>query len=113
MFILRTIAILRLCAAAAALGWEIYVFSQAANYRLIAAGELWYQVDVASLNLAQAVVQRYLHPLVWEPVIVTVLNWPLWAVLGVPGLLLYVAARRRRPRAEFERPATPPPKAQP
>ncbi len=110
MIILRTIAILLLCAATAALGWEIYVFSQAASYRLIAAGEFWYQYDVASLNLAQAVVQRYLHPLVWEPVIVTVLTWPLWAVLGVPGLLLEIAARRRRPPATLERPAAPPPK---
>ena len=97
MFLLRLIGIMLLCIAAAAIGWEIYVSLQAASYRLIATGEWWHRLDVASLNLAQAVVQRYAHPFLWDGVIAPVLTWPLWIVAGAPGLLL-VAASRTRPR---------------
>ena len=99
MFLLRLIGIMLLCIAVAAIGWEIYVSLQAASYRLIATGEWWYRLDVASLNLAQAVVQRYVHPFLWEGVIAPVLTLPLWIVAGVPGLLLIAVSRRRPPRA--------------
>ncbi len=100
MFLLRLIGIMLLCIAVAAIGWEIYVSLQAASYRLIATGEWWYRLDVASLNMAQAVVQRYVHPFLWEGVIAPVLTWPLWIVTGVPGLLLLAVSRQRPTRAK-------------
>ena len=100
MFLLRLIGIMLLCIAVAAIGWEIYVSLQAASYRLIATGEWWHRLDVASLDLAQAAVQRYAHPLLWEGVIAPVLTLPLWIVAGVPGLLLVAASRPRLRRAK-------------
>ena len=97
MFLLRLVGIMLLCVSVAAIGWEIYVSLQAASYRVIAAGEWWYLLDVASLNSAQAVVQRDVHPFLWEGVIAPVLTLPLWIVAGVPGLLL-IAVSRWRPR---------------
>jgi cytochrome c-type biogenesis protein CcmH/NrfF len=45
------------------------------------------------------VVQRYIHPFLWDPIIVTILLWWAFAVLMVLGLLiLAVSGRRRRVR---------------
>ncbi len=53
-------------------------------------GELWGRLSAASLNLVQAIVQRYLFPALWDPVLVTLLLLPAWFVFGVPGLLFYL-----------------------
>ena len=70
------------------LGAELVSFATSGKYHIIAAGELWFDFHRASLNLSQAVIQRYLHPWLWEPAIVTVLRAPAWALFGVPGLAL-------------------------
>ncbi len=62
-------------------------------------GQVWYELDPASLNLAQAIVERYLHAVLWDPVILTLLYWPSVPVLAVPGVLLVLLGlwpRRRR-----------------
>ena len=59
-------------------------------------GELWFSLSPSTLNLAQAVVQRYIDPALWDDRILPILNWPTVAVLGIPGLLLIVLLRRRR-----------------
>jgi hypothetical protein len=82
--------------ALAALGYELALAWQAGGYRMIAAGELWYALDRGSLNLAQAITQRYLHPAIWDPLLVSVLQWPAWALLGAPGAALLVAFAPRR-----------------
>ena len=66
------------------------------TFRFMAAGELWFRLDPPSLNLVQAIVQRYALPIVWDGGIVRMLQWPAAAVLAVPGLLLLRIARRRR-----------------
>ena len=75
--------------------------------RSIAAGELiltrfgqsWFDLDSASLNAAQALVQRYVHPYVWDPVIQTILQWPTFAVaLGLSLLFVVIGRPRRRGR---------------
>jgi hypothetical protein len=63
--------------------------------RLAAGGELWFTLAPESLNVAQAAVQRYLWPELWDPVIQTILLWPAVLVLLVPGLLLLMLCRRR------------------
>lgn len=70
-----------------------------------AGGEYWFKAHSESLNLAQAVIQRYLHPSVWDPFLVNILLWPVagglglaMAVFAVPGLLLVSLFRRRRRR---------------
>lgn len=59
-------------------------------------GQVWYEIDAASLNLAQAVVERYLFPELWDPVITTFLNWPAWVL---PFALAAILALVTRPRA--------------
>lgn len=94
----RRVGLALIALALAALGYEIWAALQAGAYRTIAAGELWFTLDRGSLNLSQAVIQRYVHPWLWEPAIVTLLQWPAWALLGAPGaVLVLLCSLRRRP----------------
>lgn len=68
--------------------YELLVALNSGSYRVIASGELWFRLHPTSLNLAQAVTQRYVHPGLWDPVIVGMLQWPAWSILGAPGAVL-------------------------
>ena len=83
-------------------GVEILASLEAGAYQGLAIGHLWFKIDAASLNLSQAVVQRHVHPSVWDPVIVTVLGWPAWIVFGVLGPALAFLFRRRDRRTSTE-----------
>ena len=59
-------------------------------------GQLWYSVSPDTLNTAQAAVQRSFHPLLWDPVIQSILVAPSFVVFGVLGALLMLAGRKKR-----------------
>ena len=71
------------------------------------AGELWYLLEPGSLNASQAIVQRYMHPLIWEALAVPLLARPFWEALVLSFIfllvlgsgLLFLASRWRRPRS--------------
>src|SRR5580693_5314617 len=84
----------------AVLARDVFVWIDTKHWAPIALGQLWFDLNRSSLNLVQAVVQRYLHPFLWDPIIVTVLLWWAFAVLMVLGLLiLALSGRRARARA--------------
>lgn len=68
------------------------------------AGKLWFDLDSASLNTTQALIQRYIHAGLWDSVIVPLLNRPAWEAFAilvlvftlVGGLMSSVGRRRRR-----------------
>jgi hypothetical protein len=78
------------------LAYELSAYAETGWYRVIPLGELWFNVHVASLNLVQVVVQRYLHPFLWNPIITTSLQWPAWSLLGAPAAILIALAPNRR-----------------
>ncbi len=56
-----------------------------------AAGQVWYQTHAGSLNLIQAVVERYVSQTLWDEAFFPVLLWPTWGLLA--GLaLIFLAA---------------------
>ena len=57
------------------------------------AGDAWYALSPATLNLVQAATERYVAPWLWDPVLVSVLFVPVFVLLGAVGLLLMVVAR--------------------
>src|ERR1700730_2358660 len=89
------------------LAWDVKGWVDTGHWAPIAVGQLWYDLDRASLNLVQAVVQRYLHPFLWDPVIVTILLCWAFAVLMVLGLLILALSgrRARRPTTVSRRPS--------
>lgn len=57
-------------------------------------GTSWFAVSPETLNLAQAMVQRYVFPALWDPVIVTILTLPGFVVFLVLALLFFMIGRR-------------------
>ncbi len=67
---------------------------------ILLAGETWYILSKESLNLAQAVIERYIWPPLWGEVIVPFLQTPFWLVCLslslIFGLLWLIQQRRNR-----------------
>lgn len=57
-------------------------------------GAVWFKLDSGSLNFAQAIVQRYLWPPLWDPGVTSILLLPAWILPGVISLLLFISASR-------------------
>ncbi len=109
MAILRGLGWLLLLAAAAVAVYEVADYIDSQDQRLSALGELWFNLHAPSLNLMQAIVQRYIHENVWDDVVRPVLLQPALFVLGGAALFCLVigyifrhrpetAAHRRRRR---------------
>ncbi len=77
--------VLLLLAAAGALAG--LVMAGSAPQGRISLGWLWFQIHSNSLVGFQALIEKGVSPALWPP-IQTVLTWPVWLVLGVPGVLL-------------------------
>ncbi len=99
MVVGRVLGWLLIVLAVATAGHEAISSLDAGAYTTFAFGALWAKIDLASLNLIQAVIQRYVWPWLWDGVIVNLLLLPAWAVLGVPGAVMAWAFRARNRRA--------------
>lgn len=60
-------------------------------------GRPLYLVFPNKFPLVQAFVERQIHPLLWDPVLVNILMLPTWLVLAVIGVGLFYVVRRRPP----------------
>ena len=96
MIVGRVIGWIALLFGTAVLVRDVLVWIDTKHWAPIALGQLWYDLNRASLNLVQAVVQRYIHPFLWDPIIVSVLLSWAFAVLMFLGLLLLVLFRKRQ-----------------
>ena len=81
-------------AARARLGVEVEAGFVLSSQELLSA----YRPDL--LRAAQEWVEGALHWALWDPVLITVLRVPAWALLGVPGV--YLVIRYRPPRGHVE-----------
>ena len=67
----------------------------AADGGLRALGSWWFMLDRNSLQLLQPALERHVAVWLWDPVMLTLLQWPLAAILAVPGGLLTLVALQR------------------
>ncbi len=95
MVVGRVVGWLLIVLAVATAGHEVIASLDTGAYDRLAFGELWAKIDIASLNLIQAVIQRYVWVWLWDGVILNLLLLPAWAVLSVPGMLLVLGFRER------------------
>ena len=95
MIVGRVIGWIVLLAGSAVLVRDLLVWIDTKHGAPLALGQLWYDLNRSSLNLVQAVVQRYIHPFLWDPIIVSILLCWAFAVLMVFGALLLIVFRRR------------------
>jgi hypothetical protein len=59
-------------------------------------GKDWYVISPTSLNALQAGIERHVHPVLWDPAMLTILKSPAFVVFAVLGVLLYALGLRRR-----------------
>ncbi|MHA1154344.1 MAG: hypothetical protein ACTSQ7_17145, partial [Alphaproteobacteria bacterium] len=76
------------------------------GFELRKAGQMWFLIDKDSLGLSQVVVERYIWPPLWDPMILGLLQLPSVVIPLVPALVLltlcYLRVRRRRKRRRFK-----------
>ncbi|MGC1465135.1 MAG: hypothetical protein WA792_05330 [Pseudolabrys sp.] len=64
---------------------------------------LWDIINAASLQNLKPLVETKIGPWAWDPILVTALTWPSWAVLGVLGILLIMLGRKKKPLIGYAR----------
>jgi hypothetical protein len=102
MVVLRILGLLFLALAAGALGIGAWLWL-AGHDLSQPLGQLWFTVDKASLNLTQAIIQRYVYAGLWDSVMVPWLLLPGWKAIQIPivglgaaGAALVLSTRTRR-----------------
>lgn len=63
---------------------------------LTSLGEGWFSLHPPSLNLTQAIIERYTFPFLWDPILLTIMLLPVWLIFGLFGALFLYIGRRRR-----------------
>ncbi len=61
-----------------------------------AVGDWWFRLHSDSLLIAQPAIERHVLPALWDPVILTILQWPLAIVLAAIGVVFILLGQRRR-----------------
>lgn len=51
--------------------------------------------------LLQPTVERHIHPLLWDPVLLTLFLLPTWLIIGMAGLLLLAVTRKPAPKIGY------------
>ena len=70
--------------------------------RITRLGELWNDINQASQQSFQAMVEGF-SPLLWNSVMKVILNQPAWAVIGIVGIALLLLFRRSQPLIGYSR----------
>lgn len=95
MRVLSTIGLLLALLGLGVLAYDVGQYAEYGGFQMTAVGDLWFSVHAASLNLVQAVIERYLWPPLWDPLITTILLWPAGIFYVVIGLLAFFSAKSR------------------
>ncbi len=99
MIIWRTVGWLFFLAGVAVLARDGIAWFNTKVWMPIALGQLWYELDRSSLNLTQAVVQRYISPFLWDRIILHILLcWAFAVLIGVGAAILLLARPKRAAR---------------
>jgi hypothetical protein len=66
-------------------------------------GTLWASIHQSSLLLLQPAVERHVAGWLWNPVIMTILEQPVWLMFGVIGVVLILLGRKKKPLIGYVR----------
>jgi hypothetical protein len=64
-------------------------------------GETLMALAPGKLALAQAFVERHVHPIIWDPGLVDLMRLPVWLAAGVAGVLASWLATKPAPKFGF------------
>lgn len=107
----RLVGLIFFAIGAISLGFLVAVLAAGNGLASQALGQVWFQndpfsayVNTASLPLFGAIIERRIHPKLWDPVFLTILGWPSWLALlvlaivflGISVIIFSLARRRAR-----------------
>jgi hypothetical protein len=64
---------------------------------------LWELINAASLAKLEPLIRPYAGGLLWDPLMLSILSAPSWALLGVFGVIFILLGRKRRPLIGYAR----------
>lgn len=96
MIILRLLSGWCILVAIVALVSDITQASLGGSFQATPLGKHIFQLSPTALTLAQSVTQRYVWPVLWDPVAISLLKLPTFVIFGVLAFLLALASRRRK-----------------
>jgi hypothetical protein len=64
---------------------------------------LWETINAASLQSLRPLIEGKIGPFAWDPVFVSFLNAPSWAIIGGLGVVLILLGRKKRPLIGYAR----------
>lgn len=85
---LRLVGALLLALGGLALLSDLHITGGGLAYRPVALGEVWHRWHAPSLNLLQAIVERYIWPQLWSNGLLLLLLAPAWIVTASKGVIL-------------------------
>lgn len=94
--VLRIIGVAAMAAGALLLLADVHISGMGLDYRPAALGLYWHEWDAASLNLLQAVIERYVLPQLWSFVLLPLLLTPAWMVAALSGAALIALSQKRK-----------------
>ena len=107
MIVARILGWILIVLALTVAGIALALWLSGQNFAAVA-GQIWYQFHPESLNLTQAIVQRYIHPAVWDYGLLPLLQLPAYKALAIAflapflvGIALLILGRKRDRRRRF------------
>ena len=74
------------------------------NIYITSVRALWDLINAGSLANLKPVIVPYANGMLWDPVMLTFLAAPSWAVLGFLGIIFVLLGRRKKPLIGYARP---------
>lgn len=99
--VLQLLGFLLLLIAAGTLTLDIVAAVQTGVFAVTALGDGWFWLSPGSLNLLQAVIERYVYPPLWDPIIISILKLPISLISAVLAAALLYAAHRSSQRGRI------------
>jgi hypothetical protein len=95
MIVWRILGWIMLLAGLSALVRDVVAWLNTKVWAPLALGQLWYEINRSSLNLVQAVIQRYVSPFLWDRIIVNLLLcWAFAVLIGLGATILLLVRER-------------------
>lgn len=81
---------------------DLHISGGGISFTPVALGALWHQWDAPSLNLLQAITERYVLPQLWSYVLLPLLLSPAWQVFFGFGAGLIALSLLRKMKVKLE-----------
>ena len=92
-FLVKSIGWILVLMGLGALGYDLMILLEKGTFKMSVWGELWYELHPGSLNLYQALIERYVHPAIWDQFLAPLLLYKAFYLFAITGLVMVTFKR--------------------